>query len=105
MGNGIRDGFGSSAKPQTVQIRPHEKIIQHWMAFHMRRQLTFVFVCPYELEDSEDKKDKTCTPGSKIQLFRSAKAFTDHLASYHAESFEERLKEIQWSGTRQGSES
>ena len=77
-GVGIIDGFASAKSGQTVRVRPHEKIIQHWMAFHMRQQLTFVWVCPY----TSDKKANECNADHKgpIPVFRTVKSFMDHLS-------------------------
>ena len=90
-GVGILDGVGSRDNGQSVCVRPHEKIIQHWAAFHMRQQLTFVWVCPY----ISDKEKSECHADYKgpIPVFRTIKSFVDHLAGEHANEFTERLVE------------
>ena len=62
----------------------------------MRRQLTQVYVCPYLVETDEKNKHKTCTLESDakhINMYRTTKQFTDHLAANHAKEFEDRLVE------------
>ena len=56
----------------------------------MKRQLTHVFVCPY-LESDEDKVCSHESDKNKINLYRTTKQFTDHLATHHSKEFVDRL--------------